>query len=219
MILPDPPLVLVATQQNMVFISRTRFRFRLWAEPPSPPFHYCPLCCSDCHWLARLELPHTVSTTSQTCAPQALIARVWNETPLKWMTFIKAVLRDRCLCWCGEHAASGGFGEHLTRRRSAWINSSAGFSFFREAPLRPLSRLQPPGCAPCSAPAPNILITGEIHLYVAIIVPNCYFEGERVQQHLADIWPDARDSDFVPSRKLWAWLGLYRLFSPRVLCS
>lgn len=27
-------------------------------------------------------------------------------------------------------------------------------------------------------PSPNILIMDEIHLYVAIIVPNCFFEGE-----------------------------------------
>lgn len=82
-----------------------------------------------------------------------------------------------------------------------------------EAPLRPPSRLQPPGCASCSPPTPNILIMDEIHLYVAIIVLNCFFEGDSGQQHLADIWFNAWESDFVPSRKPWAWSALFRPFS------
>lgn len=35
---------------------------------------------------------------------------------------------------------------------------------------------------------PKHLIMDEIHLYVAIIVLNCFFEGDSGQQHLADIW-------------------------------
>lgn len=44
-------------------------------------------------------------------------------------------------------------------------------------------------------PRPKHLITDEIHLYVAIIVLNCFFEGDSGRQHLADIWPKARESD------------------------
>ncbi len=98
------------------------------------------------------------------------------------------------------------------------LNKQLGRFFFllpslSEAPLRPPSRLQPPGCASCSPPTPNILIMDEIHLYVAIIVPNCFFEGDWGQQHLADIWLSVCESDFVPSRKPWAWSALYRPFS------
>lgn len=132
------------------------------------------------------------------------------------MTFIKVVLRDRCLRWWGEHAVRGG-GGHLTRLTSAWINSSAGFSFF--CPLwakphcdrhRDYNHL---AVRPARAPAPNILIMDEIHLYVAIIVLNCFFEGDWGQQHLADIWLDGCETDFVPSRKPWARSALYRPFS------
>lgn len=44
-------------------------------------------------------------------------------------------------------------------------------------------------------------------------MPNCFFEGDWGQLHLADIWLGACESDFVPSRKPWAWSALYRPFS------
>lgn len=107
--------------------------------------------------------------------------------------------------------------EHLTRPNKCLNKQLTRFFFLlpslSEAPLRPPSRLQPPGCASCSPPSPNILIMDEIHLYVAIIVPNCFFEGDWGQQHLADIWLDAWESDFVPSSKLWVWSAFYCPFT------
>lgn len=42
---------------------------------------------------------------------------------------------------------------------------------------------------------------------------NCFFEGGSGQKHLADIWLNAWESDFVLSRKPWARSALYRPFS------
>ena len=146
-----------------------------------------------------------VSTTSQSSAPQALITGVWNEAPLKWMTFIKVVLRDRCFCWWGWTCTKKGGGDHLTRRASAWINSSAGFSFFRRLWAKPHCDRRRDynhlAVRPARPPTLNILIMDEIHLYVAIIVPNCFFEGDRGRQHLADIWLDAWERERLRARQ------------------
>ena len=132
--MPEPPVILLATYLNVVFI----FPNMVFISPSScaafSSFHDCELL-AHCGLRYGVLMPiflqgklfiwrtgtHTVSTTSQSSAPQALITGVWNEAPLKWMTFIKAVLRDRCLRWWGEHSARGrsGGGEHLTRRTSA----------------------------------------------------------------------------------------------------
>lgn len=119
---------------------------------------------------------HTVSTSSQSNAPQALITGVWNEAPLKWITFIKMVLRDRCLCWWGD-------------QKHKCLNKQLSRFFFlfpslRETPLWPPLRLQQPDCESHLPPTLNILIMDEIHLYVAIIVPNCFFEGSEA----SSIW-------------------------------
>lgn len=120
------------------------------------------LSSSDAQWLVGVCLfgeggTHSVSTTSQTSVPQGLITPFWNKTPLKWMTFIKAVLGDRCLCWWGEHTA--GQAEGALDQTYKCLNKQLGRFFFLllsfgEAPLR-ASRLQPPGCASCPASCPK----------------------------------------------------------------
>lgn len=98
------------------------------------------------------------------------------------MTFIKAVLGDRCL----HRQWEGLLTERLNKQHSPRCDRRPDYNHLA-APA--LSR---PSLSRVSALPQNILIVDEIHLYVAIIVLNCSFERvlgwvER-GQHLADTW-------------------------------
>lgn len=81
------------------------------------------------------------------------------------MTFIKAVLGDRCLCRRWE----GLLTERLNKQYSPRCDRPPDYNHLSAPVLSQYSQS-------VSLPR-NILIVDEINLYVAIIVLNCSFEG------------------------------------------
>lgn len=163
---------------NVLLISASHFGWT-GPRPPRPCSPPSPLAVQlPARWRRRCLFVDLALTLSAALA--LITGAVQKEAPLKPMTFIKAVLRDRCLRRLWE----GLLTERLNKQHSPRCDRRPDYNHLA-APA--VSRPSP---SAVSAPPQNILIVDEIHLYISIIVLNCSFEGVvgGGNQHLADTW-------------------------------